>query len=266
MKKSKAGRKGGGVRLIIGVIMLAMAAGCAVYINDYYQALPEAMAVMEQAPEGVTILKEENKQIVFMPEEVAAGLIFYPGGKVQYEAYAPLMAELAEQGILCVLLHMPGNLAVLDMNAADGIVAQYPEVETWYIGGHSLGGSMAASYIDKHADEFEGLVLLAAYSTADLTDDDLEIIAIYGTEDQVLNAEKYEEYRGNLPEDFHEEIIEGGNHAYFGTYGHQEGDGEARITNAEQIQYTVDVLVEQMKFVSKCKKYFVQFRQSLGKC
>ncbi|MBP3544180.1 MAG: alpha/beta hydrolase, partial [Lachnospiraceae bacterium] len=144
------------------------------------------------------------------------------------------------------LLHMPGNLAVLDMNAADGILQEYPEIEEWYIGGHSLGGSMAASYIDKHADEFEGLVLLAAYSTADLTDDDLKVISIYGSEDKVLNLEKYEEYRENLPENLGEVIIQGGNHAQFGIYGAQEGDGAAVISNAEQIERTAGVIVEQV--------------------
>ena len=245
MKKSKSGKKNSRIWLVIGVVVLVMTAGCAIYINDYYHALPEALAVLEQAPEGVTISEVENKHIVFEPENAEAGLIFYPGGKVQYEAYAPLMAKLAEKGFLCILLHMPGNLAVLDMNAADGIPEEYPEVETWYIGGHSLGGSMAASYLDKHVEDFAGLVLLAAYSTADLTEDDLEAISIYGTEDQVLNAEKYDEYYVNLPVDLVEVIIDGGNHAQFGTYGFQEGDGEAKISSEAQIEQTVDVIVKQ---------------------
>lgn len=246
MKTGKAGKKNRKVWFWPGLVLLVVVIGCTIYINDYYRALPEALVVIEQVPEGVIVSEVKDKQIVFEPENVQAGLIFYPGGKVQYEAYAPLMAELAEQGILCVLLHMPGNLAVLDMNAADGVLEQYPEIEEWYIGGHSLGGSMAASYIDKHADEFEGLVLLAAYSTADLTDDDLEIVSVYGSEDKVLNVEKYREYRGNLPEDFTEVIIEGGNHAGFGTYGAQDGDGEAKISNEAQIEQTADVIVERI--------------------
>ena len=84
--------------------------------------------------------------------------------------YAPLLHDLAEDGILCVLVKMPCNLAVLDMNAADSIPERFSEVTDWYIGGHSLGGAMAASYAAKHTDELDGLVLLAAYSTADLTD------------------------------------------------------------------------------------------------
>ena len=100
------------------MIILFISAGCAFYVNDYYRALPEAFAVVAEAAEGIIVTEEKNDRIVFEPEDAKAGLIFYPGGKVQYEAYAPLMEALAEKGILCVLLHMPANLAVLDMNAA----------------------------------------------------------------------------------------------------------------------------------------------------
>lgn len=148
------------------------------------------------------------------PTAPRAGLIFYPGGKVQYEAYAPLMEACAEQGLLCVLLHMPGNLAVLDVNAAEGIPEEYSHIESWYMSGHSLGGSMAASYLSRHPDDFEGLILLAAYSTADLKDSGLSVLSVYGSEDGVMNRNSYETYRENLPADFTEFIIPGGCHAY----------------------------------------------------
>ena len=121
--------------------------------------------------------------------------------------YAPLLHDLAEDGILCVLVKMPCNLAVLDMNAADSIPERFSEVTDWYIGGHSLGGAMAASYAAKHTDELDGLVLLAAYSTADLTDSGLRVYAAYGSEDGVLNREKYEADRTNLPQDTTETVI-----------------------------------------------------------
>ena len=114
---------------------------------------------------------------------------------------------------------MPCNLAVLDMNAADSIPERFSEVTDWYIGGHSLGGAMAASYAAKHTDELDGLVLLAAYSTADLTDSGLRVYAAYGSEDGVLNREKYEADRVNLPQDTTETVIDGGCHAGFGSYG-----------------------------------------------
>lgn len=154
------------------------------------------------------------------------------------------MEALASKGIMCVLVEMPFRLAVFDMDAAEGIQKQYPEVEKWYIGGHSLGGSMAASYLSKCEKTFEGLVLLGSYSTADLSDMDLEVLSIYGSEDLALNYENYEENRSNLPVGFEELVIDGGCHAYFGMYGVQKGDGLPNISNEKQIKITVDSIVK----------------------
>ena len=172
-----------------------------------------------------------------------AGFIFYPGGKVETQAYAPLMKELAKQGVLCVLVHMPFHLAVLDMNAADGIQDDY-DIENWYIGGHSLGGAMAASYVANHLTEYEGLVLLASYSTGEISN--LNVLSIYGSEDQVMNKEKYDEYRKNIP-DVDEVVLEGGNHAGFGDYGHQKGDGVSTISNLKQIQITSEYILKMIR-------------------
>ena len=150
------------------------------------------------------------------------------------------------EGVLCVLVEMPFNLAVFDINAADGIQEQYPGIEDWYIGGHSLGGSMAASYVADHVDEYEGLILLGSYSTADLSDTDLDVLSIYGSEDKVLNREKYDENKSNLPDDFCEVVIEGGCHAYFGMYGAQDGDGTPTVSNSEQIVITVENIIKMM--------------------
>lgn len=137
---------------------------------------------------------------------------------------------------------MPANLAVLDMNAADGIQDEFQQITKWYIGGHSLGGSMAASYLSKNAEAYDGLILLASYSTADLSMLELSGLSIYGSNDQVLNAEKYQENKRNLPQKSKELVIEGGSHAYFGVYGEQEGDGKAEITNQEQIKITAEAI------------------------
>ena len=242
--KKQANRKNW--KVITLIIILALAAGCAFYVSDYYRALPEALAVVSEPAEGIIVTEEKNDRIVFEPEDALAGLIFYPGGKVQYESYAPLMEALAEKGILCVLLHMPGNLAVLDMNAADGVKEQFPKVERWYIGGHSLGGTMAASYAAGHADEFEGLILLASYTTENLKESGLKVISVYGSEDGVLNRSEYEKCLENLPDDFFEHAIAGGNHAFFGSYGLQDGDGTATITNEEQKEAAVEAILGQL--------------------
>ena len=101
---------------------------------------------------------------------------------------------------------------------------------------------MAASYLGEHADEYEGLILLGSYSTTDLSDSDLEVLSVYGSEDGVMNREKYGENVTNLPSDFCEIVIDGGCHAYFGMYGEQKGDGVPTVTDEEQILLTADAI------------------------
>ena len=138
---------------------------------------------------------------------------------------------------------MPGNLAVLDANTADGLQEKHPEVTTWYIAGHSLGGAMAANYAAAHAEDFNGLILLAAYSTKDLTQTLLRVLSIYDSEDGVMNREAYEKDWASLPADTTEIILEGGCHAQFGSYGLQDGDGTPAISGEEQIRQTTEAIV-----------------------
>ena len=227
------------VVLSVIIILVIMLVACAIYLSDYYRADKNAIDAYE--PEN-KVAKQvlENDNIIYTPENVEAGFIFYPGGKVEYIAYEPLMEALASEGIMCVLIEMPFNLAVFDIDAADGIPEQYPEVDKWYIGGHSLGGSMAASYLSDEEDKYAGLILLGSYSTADLSADSFEVLSIYGSEDQVLNHKKYIDNKDNLPDDFNEIVINGGCHAYFGMYGAQDGDGIPTISNVDQIEFTAN--------------------------
>lgn len=231
---------------IIIVLILSLVAGTVYYINDYYKADEVAVSLITTPKTSITVT-EENGVFTFKPQNATKGIIFYPGGKVEAESYAPLMQALAENGVLSVLVTMPGNLAVLDMNAADGLQEKYPEIESWYMSGHSLGGSMSASYIAENSKEFDGIILLASYSTADLRNSGLDVLSIYGSNDGVLNMEKYEECKPNLPENFKEVIIEGGCHAYFGAYGEQEGEKKATITRDEQIKITVEEIIKFVK-------------------
>ena len=232
------------IPIIAAVLVLVAAVGaCAIYLGDYYRADTEAIEAF--APmSSVTRHTLEDGRVAFEPDGATTGLIFYPGGKVEYTAYQPLMAACAEQGILCVLVKMPFNLAVLDVNAADGIREKYPEIQRWYVGGHSLGGSMAASYLAKHTDEYDGLVLLGSYSTADLSETRLNVLSIFGSEDKVMNREKYDANKANLPSDFSEFVIDGGCHAYFGMYGAQDGDGTPSVSNQKQILLTAQIISE----------------------
>lgn len=227
--------------LKLGVVAVLLLCGvCWAYAEDYYHADDAAVAAMSPAA-GVAV-KQKGNTLVFIPEDAETGLISYPGGKVEYTAYAPLMRALADNGVLGVLVRMPLNLAVLDVNAANSIPEQYPQINHWYIGGHSLGGSMAASHAANNTSAYDGLVLLASYSTANLRTFGLPVISIFGSQDGVLNMEKYAEYRRNLPAAFEEHIIEGGCHTGFGSYGPQDGDGAPKITGEAQIAETVRLL------------------------
>ncbi len=226
--------------IAIVLVLSVAAAGANVWVEGQYPYGSVAAAAL--ATDAAVTVEQTDEAIAFIPSEASAGFIFYPGGLVPAEAYAPLLRTLAERGVLCVVPKMPLRLAVLDMDAADGAAAQYPEVTRWAIGGHSLGGAMAASYAAKHGEEFDVLVLLAAYSTAELPEG-LTVVSIYGDQDQVMNREKYAEYRGNLPKNAVEVVILGGNHAQFGDYGHQKGDGIATITAQEQLDATVQAIL-----------------------
>lgn len=224
--------------VLTGIILLLFACGT-LYVNDYYHADPSAEELLSADLPNITITAEKE-QILFRPEEAKAGLIFYPGGKIEYTAYTPLMKAFAEKGFFCVLLKMPLNLALLNINAADTVFADHPEIENWYVAGHSLGGVAASLYAEKHADRLSGLILLASYSTANLNESKLKLLSIYGSEDGILNKFLYEKNRKKLPEDVTEVIIPGGCHAYFGAYGEQKGDGTPAISREEQIRITAE--------------------------
>ena len=231
MTREQTVRKRRRLWIILGAALAAIllvCAGFAVYVGDYYHADEAAVQAMAVAGE-ITVSKADGNDLVFAPPNPKAGLIFYPGGKVEYTAYAPLMRACAEK---------------LDMNAADGIAEQHPNVDSWYIGGHSLGGAMAAAYAANHSGELDGLILLAAYSTKDLKGSGLDVLSVYGSEDQVLDQEKYRGYRENFPSGATEIVIEGGCHAGFGCYGLQQGDGTPTITRVEQIMRTASEIAD----------------------
>ena len=231
-------------RIILSVclaVLLVIGIGGYAYMSDYYHADETALEAMAYQT-GRVQTEQDGDVIWFVPEDPTAGLIFYPGGKVEHTAYAPLLHACAENGILCALVRMPGNLAVLDANAADGLRKEYPEISTWYIAGHSLGGAMASNYAAAHSEDFDGLILLAAYSTKDLTGTPLRVLSVYGSEDGVMNRESYEKNRANLPADTTEFVLDGGCHAQFGSYGPQDGDGIPTISGEEQLRQTAEAI------------------------
>ena len=124
------GRKWPVILLSLLLVLCACLGACAVYLGDYYRADEEAIEAFAPMSE-VSYSALESGALVFEAQNASKGLIFYPGGKVDHNAYKPLMAALAKEGILCVLVEMPFRLAVLDVNAADGIREEYPAGTYW---------------------------------------------------------------------------------------------------------------------------------------
>lgn len=227
-----------------GILILVFAVVCLWYINDYYKS----DVIMQQYFQDDSIVEmEENDYGLYMdgPGDESA-LIFYPGAKVEYTAYVPLLYQLAEKGVDVFLIKMPCNLAFLGQNKAEDVMRKY-EYEKWYLGGHSLGGAMAAFYAAKHPDDLNGIIFLAAYSTKDLHEEDFSVVSLYGSEDGVLNMDKIEESRAYMPINYTEICIEGGNHAQFGNYGVQKGDGVASISREEQQNQTVEAIYKMIR-------------------
>jgi dienelactone hydrolase len=231
-------------KVLIGLAVLTVIAAGAFfwYVNDYYQAATSAVEALQS--DGAVTITETDDMITFAPngEDPEEGVIFYPGGKVEAEAYAPLLRSLAEADLLVVIPKMPFHLAVFDADAAEVIMEQEASVQDWYLAGHSLGGVMASSFAANQSDEVVGLIFLAAYPSGDLSDAPFPILSIYGSEDGVLNLESYEEAQGKLPDDYTEIVLDGGNHAQFGDYGLQAGDGTATISTEQQQQQTVEAI------------------------
>lgn len=230
---------------IIALIALLLAMSFNLYVSDYYKTTSEGKGYFV-SDTLVDVFTKDDK-IFFIPQKPSdTAIIFYPGAKVEATAYAPLMNKLAQRGIYCIICDMPYNLALFDIDAAEDVInmEEFTNINHWYLAGHSLGGSMAASYLSDNSAKYDGIVLLASYSTKSLVNRGITALNIYGSEDGILNMEKLEKYSTNLPENTVTKVIEGGNHASFGCYGEQKGDNKATISNIEQIEQTVQIIVD----------------------
>lgn len=212
-----------------------------VWANDASAATETALAALKS--DSLVSVTTENSWLVFQPineTRPSIGFIFYPGGKVDYRAYAPILKLIAAQGYFVVVPPAPLNLAFFDVNAAARIEAAYPEIQNWFVGGHSLGGVAASSYAATHP-EIKGVVFWASYPADDsLKINGTKVISIYGTNDGLAGEGKIDESKALLPADAEFVAIEGGNHAQFGSYGPQAGDNEATISPEEQWAQVAD--------------------------
>ena len=232
-------------------LLIALAVGFLAWTTLSAAApMAEAITVTQES----TTLAGEN-WLVFQPPTAnpTTGLVFYPGGLVDARAYAPAARQIADAGYLVVIVPMPLNLAFFDANRAGEVMQAYPAVQRWVIGGHSLGGAMAAQFAYQHPDRVVGLALWAAYPAANnsLADRRLAVTSIFGTLDGLATGDKISASVPLLPPDTRFVAIEGGNHAQFGWYGKQSGDNEATITREAQQAQTVAATLALLSEVAK---------------
>ncbi len=226
MSRRKKWLLAGGIVLLV----LAILAGAFFwYVSDYYRAEDVALEVLAQ---DSTIKEQGNLTILSPSYSTDTAIIFYPGAKVEAEAYLPLLDQIRQLGVTCILVHMPFHMAIFDSNAAEEVMAQFSEYQHWYMAGHSMGGAMASQFAADHPDEVDGLILLGAYIYGAYPEEDT--LTIYGSLNQ--SVEDHIDYTENIVE------IQGGNHAQFGNYGPQKGDLPATISAQEQQKQTVEAI------------------------
>jgi hypothetical protein len=224
-------------KLLIGVLLTVtiVLVGFVVWAETPPAPMLEAYDALESDSAVIVSTKD---WIVFQPviSSKNVGFIIYPGGRVDFRSYAPMAHRIAAEGYLVVIVRMPLNLAVFGVNTASDVIKSYSQINSWVIGGHSLGGTMAAQFAHENPSEVKGLVLWAAYpaSGTDLSKNNLIVTTIHGTNDGLVSSSQIEDSLKLLPVSTSRIEIVGGNHAQFGWYGDQGGDNAATISREEQ--------------------------------
>jgi|GEM_PF-972250 len=223
-----------------------------------YPALPEALDALASDP-AVDMQKiavptwKGDGYYLFSPKESepVKGFIFYPGGKVKPESYAPLLRSIAAQGYLCVLVQMPSDLAILGYDRATEVLNSYPEITTWAIGGHSLGGVMSCRYVKDFPGTIDGVVLLASYpsSSFSIAESSVQVVSIYGTRDGLVTSDEIQGSVADLPKSVQFVPVVGGNHTQMGWYDTapypvQYGDNPAVISREEQQGVVLEAVLQ----------------------
>lgn len=235
--------------IVLSLIVIALIFIISFFLTSYGPSTQAMASLQDSTLVDVT----ENNLINFTQENTTAkaGLIIYPGAKVEPEAYAPLANKIAQAGYEVIITPMPLNFAIFDSDAADEVIEKYPNIKNWVISGHSLGGVMAAKYASENSN-IKGVIFYASYPQGDeLKNSNLEVTSIYGSLDGVADLEKITSSKDLLPSSTTFVEIAGGNHAQFGSYGEQSGDNPAEISADEQIEKAANASIELLDKISK---------------
>lgn len=231
---------------LIGITLLSVA-GFLVWSSITYK--PTAQLIGEVTKFD---LEENTNEDLIWEGSNGTGIILYAGAKVEHAAYAYYAEQLAQEGYTVILPSIRLNFALLDANAAEEYIDLYPEIDTWIVGGHSLGGVAAAMFANDH-DDVDGLILLGSYpsESSDLSKDSIDVLSLYAQFDGLTSLEKIEKSMALLPPDTTFVEIQGGNHAQFGMYGEQKGDQKATISTKQQQDIMVEDTIKWLEAMHK---------------
>ncbi len=225
------------------LILLTLSACSSKPMNEAYGSLNKADQI-----------SDEFLLFTAKPTNNTVCMVFYPGALIDPAAYSPLSLAIANKGYDVYLLKLTLNLAVLEIDAADKAKQdKYAKqhCRKFLIAGHSLGGAMAVEYVKKHPED--SLLLLGAYpqESTNLTSHKPPVTVVSGSQDKIASPEEIMQSRGNMPKHSDYIEIDGGNHAQFGWYGSQRGDGTATISRQRQHEIVVDKVLELLKRIDK---------------
>jgi dienelactone hydrolase len=250
--RKKISRKMGWSLLVFGIVIIGALLIGLQWATFARPPLPEAMEALE-SDELVTVVQEDR--LIFSPTQTTptTGFIFYPGGRIDPRGYASLMRAITSEGYLVVVPKMPFNIAAFSPNTADEIIAEHPDIDLWVIGGHSVGGTMAAQYTNKHPEVIDGLAIWASYpaDNANLSDLDIPVISIYGSREERVNDSSVAQRQHLLPEKTLYIRIEGGDHHQFGSYEINPEDHLATTSRISQHEQIIQATLEILQMVSQ---------------
>ncbi len=219
--------------LALVALLLAGITAFLIFASDVYH--PDEVALLALEADNVEIFEDEGVIAVHAQQQSDTAIMFYPGGQVEYEAYVPLLQKMQETlGLTCVMVEMPLNMAILSPSSGDKILELFPDIESWYLCGHSIGGVTGSMYAYDNMDIIDALIVLGSYNYSDYPEE--KTLTIYGSFND--NLEQSIDYTQNI------HVIEGGNHAQFGNYGKQKIDVDATITTQAQQDATVEIMQE----------------------
>lgn len=240
-------------KMLLGilVVFLFVTAGGSLYLKENTYEPSKAATVIK--PTKAT--KDYELFVSSQPNknEEQTNLIFYPGALVAPASYRIWAQAVADAGYSVYVLKLPLNLAVLAPNKADVVLGKNAKAKNAkaknILIGHSLGGVMASRYGQNHQKEIAGMIFLASYpdEKGSLKKVNIPVLSITASQDQVLNKTQYQKSKAYLPDNTTFLEIKGGNHAGFGSYGAQKGDGKATISNSQQQKELSEAIINWLK-------------------